>query len=671
MSESHPADPSPTARPAGLDLSQVDPAVRVQDDLFGHVNGRWLATHEIPADRSSDGEFRRLRDLSEQQVHEIVEDLAAQDGLDPESDRGRIATLYRLFMDEQTVEEAGASPLAPALEEISALPTLTDLVRLTGSATAGTGPLLTYVWTDDDDSSRYQVKLHQGGLGLPDESYYREDAYAQVRDAYVDHLATLADLAGLPGTAGLVAGDARVQAAAVMDFETRLAACHVDVVRLRDSEKSNNPMDAAQLRELAPEFPFEALFEGTGADRAAFGVVCVSQPEFVQAAGPLLADEDLTVLRTWLALHTVDSYAPYLSSAFVEADFDFSGRVLSGAQELRERWKRGISLVEGAVGFALGKEYVDQHFPAAHKAIVQDLVGALLDAYRSSISELDWMTPATRDKALAKLEKFTPKIGYPDTWRDYEGLRLDPGDLVASVRAARAYDAAYEFGKIGGPVDPDEWHMTPQTVNAYYNPGANEIVFPAAILQPPFFDADADPAVNFGGIGAVIGHEVGHGFDDQGSKYDGDGNLRSWWTDEDREAFEQRTGALISQYSALSPRGLGEDAHVNGALTIGENIGDLGGLSIAVEAYLASVDGHGPEIDGFTALQRIFLSWATVWRGKRRPEEATRLLAVDPHSPEEFRCNVVPGHIDAFYEAFDVQEGDGMYRAPSERVHIW
>jgi putative endopeptidase len=671
MPDPQPAVPSQSPAPSGLDLSQVDSSVRVQDDLFGHVNGHWLETHEIPADRSSDGEFRRLRDLSEQHVHEIVEELAARTDLDASSDRGRISTLYRLFMDERTIEAAGATPLVPLLDEIGARSSLADLVRLTGSASAGTGPLLTYVWTDDNDSSRYQVKLHQGGLGLPDESYYREDTYAQVREAYTGHLARLADLASLPGRDGLVDGDAAAQAAAVMDFETRLAACHVDVVRLRDSEKSNNPMDADRRRELAPEFPFEALFDGTGADPSVFDVVCVDQPEYVQAVAPLLAGEDLAVLRTWLSLHTVASYAPYLSSDFVDADFDFSGRVLSGATELRERWKRGVSLVEGAVGFALGKEYVERHFPSSHKAIVQDLVSALLSAYRASISELDWMTPATRDKALAKLEKFTPKIGYPDSWRSYEGLDLDPQDLVTSVRAARAFDSAYEFGKIGGPVDPDEWHMTPQTVNAYYNPGANEIVFPAAILQPPFFDADAEPAVNFGGIGAVIGHEVGHGFDDQGSKYDGDGNLRSWWTDEDRAAFEQRTSALIDQYSALSPRTLEDDAHVNGALTIGENIGDLGGLSIAVKAYLAGVEDEGPVIDGFTALQRIFLSWATVWRGKRRPEEATRLLAVDPHSPEEFRCNVVPGHIDAFYEAFDVTEGDGMYRAPSERVHIW
>jgi putative endopeptidase len=379
------------------------------------------------------------------------------------------------------------------------------------------------------------------------------------------------------------------------------------------------------------------------------------------------------VLRTWLALHTVSTYAPYLPAALVEEDFDFSGRVLSGAEELRERWKRGVALVEGAVGFAVGREYVARHFPAAHKERMTALVDALMDAYRDSITALEWMTPATREKALAKLERFTPKIGYPEKWRSYDGLEIVPGDLVASVRASRRFEADFEFSKVGGPMDETEWHMTPQTVNAYYNPGRNEIVFPAAILQPPFFDAEADDAVNFGGIGAVIGHEVGHGFDDQGSKYDGEGNLVSWWTEEDRAAFDERAARLIAQYSELSPREL-EDSHVvNGALTIGENIGDLGGLSIAVKAYLASHDAAEVEreIDGLTGLQRVFWSWATVWRGRNRPQEAIRRLAVDPHAPMEFRCNTVAGHLDEFHEAFDVREGDGMYRAPEERVSIW
>jgi putative endopeptidase len=669
------------ALPSGLDLEQVDPGTRLQDDLFGHVNGRWLREHVMPADRSSDGAFHALRDLSEERVREIVEeaatevaDAAGEGSLAvPSTDHERIGTLYRMFMDTEAIETAGLSGLEELLATIGAAGDLDQVVRLMAAPDSGASALLAYVWTDDHDSTRYQVKIHQGGLGLPDESYYREDHHAETRAAYGAHLANLARLAELPGRDGLVAGGPEELAAAVQDFETRLADCHVDVVRLRDREKSDNPMDAAQRRELAPAFPWDAYVEGTGAPAAAFEVVSVGQPEYVGAAAELLAAEDLAVLRTWLALHTVSAYAPYLPAALVEEDFDFSGRVLSGAEELRERWKRGVALVEGAVGFAVGREYVARHFPAAHKERMTTLVTALMDAYRDSITTLDWMTPATREKALAKLERFTPKIGYPEKWRDYDGLEVVPGDLVATVRASRRFEADFEFSKVGGPMDETEWHMTPQTVNAYYNPGRNEIVFPAAILQPPFFDAEADDAVNFGGIGAVIGHEIGHGFDDQGSKFDGEGNLVSWWTAEDREAFDARAARLISQFSELSPRELEDSHHVNGALTIGENIGDLGGLSIAVKAYLASHDEAttSRELDGLTGLQRVFWSWATVWRGRNRTQEAIRRLAVDPHAPMEFRCNTVAGHLDEFHEAFDVREGDGMYRAPEERVSIW
>ncbi|WP_114854986.1 M13 family metallopeptidase [Brachybacterium sp. YJGR34] len=671
------ADPTPAVRPSGLVLDHADPATRLQDDLFGHVNGRWLTEHEMPADRSSDGAFHALRDLSEERVREIVEEAAAEaEGAadaEPSTDRARIGVLYRMFMDEDAIEEAGLGVLEDLLGSITGAADLAAITRVMATPDSGASVLLPYVWTDDHDSTSYQVKLHQGGLGLPDESYYREESYAAIREAYTTHLANLARLAELPGRAGLPAGDAAEIGRLVMDFETRLAACHVDVVRLRDREKSYNPMDAAQLRDLAPSFDWDAFAEGTGAPSAALEVVSVSQPEFVPAAAELLAAEDLSVLRAWLALHAVSSYAPYLPAALVEEDFAFSGTVLSGAEELRERWKRGVGFVEGVVGFDLGRVYVERHFPASHKERMTALVDALMDAYRTSISELEWMTPATREKALAKLEKFTPKIGYPDRWRSYEGLEIVPGDLVATVRASRRFEADFEYAKVGGPIDEFEWHMTPQTVNAYYNPGRNEIVFPAAILQPPFFDAEADDAVNFGGIGAVIGHEVGHGFDDQGSKYDGDGNLVSWWTPEDRAAFEERTAALIEQYSALTPRELDESHHVNGALTIGENIGDLGGLSIAVKAYRASRSAQEleEELDGFTGLQRVFLSWAAVWRGRHRDQESVRRLAIDPHAPMEFRCNTVAGHLEEFHTAFGVVEGDGMWRAPEERVSIW
>ncbi|MDN5687685.1 MAG: peptidase M13 [Brachybacterium sp.] len=669
--------PTSTTR-SGLALTEVDPDVRLQDDLFGHVNGRWLAAHEIPADRSSDGAFHQLRDLAEQRVREIIEEAAeevdaADPAVAPTTDHGRVGALYRMFMDTESIERAGIAPLEDLLATVLASADLPALTRTMAAPDSGASALLAYVWTDDHDSSSYQVKLHQGGLGLPDESYYREEHYAEIREAYTAHLAALARIAQLPGREGLLAGQAEDLARAVMDFETRLAACHVDVVRLRDREKSYNPMDDAQRRELAPEFCWDAYLEGSGAPAQALEVVSIGQPEFVSAAAELLAGEDLAVLRTWMALHTVGAYAPYLHAALVEEDFAFSGKVLSGAEELRERWKRAVAFVEGAVGFAVGREYVARHFPPAHKERMTVLVDALMDAYRDSITSLPWMTPATREKALAKLEKFTAKIGYPERWRTYDGLEIVPGDLVATVRASRRFDADYEYAKVGGPIDETEWHMTPQTVNAYYNPGANEIVFPAAILQPPFFDAEAEDAVNFGGIGAVIGHEVGHGFDDQGSKYDGDGNLASWWTDEDREAFDARAATLIAQYSELSPRELDDVHRVNGALTIGENIGDLGGLTIALAAYRGSRGTREVEavLDGFTGLQRVFLSWATVWRGKNRPQEAIRRLAVDPHAPMEFRCNTVVSNLEAFHRAFDVREGDGMYRAPEQRVTIW
>ncbi|MGP9537571.1 M13 family metallopeptidase [Brachybacterium sp. AOP43-C2-M15] len=671
---------APAARRSGLSLDQVDDAVRIQDDLFGHVNGRWLREHEMPADRSSDGAFHALRDLSEDQVREIVEEAAADvERADPAgeqvptSDHARVGALYRMFMDTDAIERAGLGVLEDLLGTITAAADLEAITRTMAAPDSGASALLSYVWTDDHDSTSYQVKIHQGGLGLPDESYYREDRYAEIREAYTAHLANLARLAELPGREGLVAGSPEDLAGAVMVFETRLAACHVDVVRLRDREKSSNPMDAAQRRELAPSFPWEAFVEGTEAPSAAFEVVSVGQPEFVSAAAELLAGEDLDVLRSWLAVHAVAAYAPYGPAALVEEDFAFSGRILSGAEQLRERWKRAVAFVEGVVGFAVGREYVSRHFPAAHKERMTELVDALLDAYRDSIETLPWMTPATRQKALAKLARFTPKIGYPEKWREYDGLEIVPGDLVATARASRRFDAAYEYAKVGGPIDETEWHMTPQTVNAYYNPGRNEIVFPAAILQPPFFDAEADDAVNFGGIGAVIGHEVGHGFDDQGSKYDGDGNLISWWTPEDREAFDGRAAQLIAQYSELSPRELDDTHRVNGALTIGENIGDLGGLSIAVKAYLSRRDAEevAAELDGLDGLQRVFWSWATVWRGRNRTQEAIRRLAVDPHAPMEFRCNSVVGHLEEFHTAFDVTEGDAMYRAPEERVAIW
>lgn len=664
-----------TPRPSGLDLSAVDTSVRIQDDLFGHVNGTWLRDHEIPADRASDGAFYQLRDKSEKDVRAIVEEIAAEvtsgSLTDTESDRYRIGALYSLFMNEAAIEEAGLSPLEPLLREILEVKDAESFARIMASPAAGATVIAPYVWTDDKDSSRYMVRLHQSGLGMPERSYYLEDSYAETREAYRAHLSAMAALSELPGREGVIDGNAEAIAAALLDLETRIAQCHVDVVRLRDREKSYNPMGVDGLTTLTPSFPWDAFIAGTHAPAGVFERVSVGQPEFLEALEQVWASTDLATWKTWLALRTAMNYAPYMHSAMVQENFAFQGTALSGAVEIRERWKRALSLVEGTVGMAVGKVYVDKHFPPKAKDRMEDLVAALMEAYRDSISALTWMGEDTKKKALDKLESFTPKIGYPDTWRTYEGMRIDPNNLVETVRLTRLYEAKYEFGKVLGPVNKDEWHMTPQTVNAYYNPGGNEIVFPAAILQPPMFDAEADDAMNFGGIGSVIGHEIGHGFDDQGSKYDGDGNLVSWWTPQDRAAFENLTRSLIDQYEALTPRDLEVSHHVNGGLTIGENIGDLGGLSIAVKAYLATAEDPEAVIDGFTGLQRVFLSWAIVWRAKVRTQEAIRRLAVDPHSPAEFRCNTVASHIDAFHEAFDVQVGDAMYLEPARRVQIW
>lgn len=662
-------------RPTGLDLSQVDESIRPQDDLFGYANGVWLREAQIPADRPSYSEFMRLHDESEQRVRDIITELSEQstenDG-ELNSDAQKIGALYALFMDEEAANKAGATPLEPALHQICALETKGDLTRFMGSATAPIGIITLGVWADAHNPSRNQAQVYQSGLGLPDESYYREDHYSEIRTAYVKHLATLAELAAVPGREGLLEGDATDMAQAVLEFETAIARAHVDVVRLRDREKSTNPMTPAELSSAFPSFAVDTYFEGAGVKPEWITTLNVGQPEFIAAVDPVWQEAELPLLRTWLALHAVDAAAPYLSDPFVAAHFHFHGTTLSGTPEQRERWKRAVSFVEGALGEAVGREYVARYFPPEAKERMDDLVHSLIEAYRESISHVDWMTPTTREKALAKLEKFTPKIGYPVKWRDYSGLQVG-GSLLESVQAVAEHEHAFTMGKLAHPVDKDEWHMTPHTVNAYYNPAANEIVFPAAILQPPYFGMDCDDAVNFGGIGAVIGHEIGHGFDDQGSKFDGEGRLHNWWTDEDRTEFENRTKALIADYDAMSPRALDDSHHVNGAFTIGENIGDLGGLSIALKAYMARAgeSAYEKDADGITGIQRLFLSWAVVWRGKNREADAIRRLAVDPHSPMEFRANGVPRHIDEFHEAFGVHEGDGMYLAPEKRVSIW
>ena len=704
---SQPASSSPAADAvlAGvLETAHTDTSVRPQDDLFRFVNGQWLATAEIPADRPSSGAFTTLRDESEAACRQIVEELAEQfSSVAPEgaskvlsTNRGRVGALYEAFMDEAHLEELGAEPLAEELAPVLGASSKEELARALGEMTpvGFMGVVGADVEVDINDPERYTSWVGQSGLGLPDESYYREEAQAPLRQAYVAHVARMMALAGLTDSFGASGEDL---AERVMAVETALAKGHWDRVTCRDVEKMNNPMSWQQIVDSAPDLPWNEWREGIRAAARGAGVeqtpfleeAIVTQPDYLPHAAGVWQETDLEDLQAWAAWHVVHGRASLLSGAFVEENFDFYGRTLQGTDELRPRWKRGVGLVESCLGEALGEIYVERHFPPSHKSAMEALVGRLIEAYHQSISSLEWMSPATRERALEKLALFTPKIGYPVRWRDYSAVEVVPGDVLASVRSVERADMAYSLNKLNKPVDRDEWHMTPQTVNAYYNPTMNEIVFPAAILQPPFFNPQADDAVNYAGIGAVIGHEIGHGFDDQGSTFDGTGKVSNWWTQEDREAFTERTSALISQYDAYTPevvvakhRDAGtaqeEIPHVNGALTIGENIGDLGGLGIALKAYslaladagIPSVD-EAPVIDGLTGLQRFFYSWARIWRSKSRPDYAELLLTVDPHSPAEFRCNGIVRNVDAFYKAFAVDSNDALWLSPNERVSIW
>ncbi|WP_371407170.1 peptidase M13 [Kribbella sp. NBC_00662] len=645
---------------AGIDSSEAAAAVRPQDDLYRFVNGTWLAEHEIPADKAIHGAFHALWDTAEQDVRAIVEKTAA--ARHPEgSEPRKIADLYTSFMDTETIERLGAEPIADQLALVRDAKDLSGLVSVLGQLELQGVPGVFHYWVDADakKSDENIVHLTQGGLSLPDESYYHDDNFAEIRSAYVAHVAKLLELAGLPDPAG--------SAARILELETRIADGHWDRVKDRDVQLTYNKLDRAGLEELTPGFDWSTWLAGAGVPESAFAQVVVREPDFLTAAAAALQEVELDRWKEWLSWRIVHSAAPLLSQAFVDENFAFYGKTLTGAPELRERWKRGVGAVEQSLGEALGKLYVAEHFPPSAKARMVDLVQNLVAAYRQRIEALDWMSPETRQRALDKLGTFVPKIGYPDEWKDYSALEVDPADLFGNVRRSVAVETARDLAKLGQPVDRNEWKMTPQTVNAYYNPRMNEIVFPAGILQPPFFDLDADDATNYGAIGAVIGHEIGHGFDDQGSRYDGDGNLNDWWTDEDRAAFEQRTDKLVAQYDALEPAET-PGQKVNGKLTLGENIGDLGGLSIAYVAYELSQAGAEPDEAGS---ERFFTAWAHAWATKTRPEEAARRLTIDPHSPPEFRCNAVVKNIDAFHTTYDVQEGDGMWLAPEDRVRIW
>ena len=656
---------------SGLALDELSDEIRPQDDLFRHVNGSWLDRTEIPDDKARWGAFHLIAEQAEKDVRAIIEE---SQRADPGTEARKIGDMYSSFMDVDRVNELGASPLSAQLAMVDEVTTIPEFLRVVGVLERdGVGGIIDlYVEPDPGDPQRYVPFVLQGGLSMPDESYYRLDNFAETRTAFRAHVERILDLAGVAGAA-----DA---ADRVFALETEVAAHHWDNVRSRDAVATYNlrtwdetvglaGADLVPWREgIAPNHP------------DAFAEVVVSQPSFLEGLAGLLVEERLDDWKAWLRFKIVHAGAAFLTDAFVAENFAFYGTQLTGVPVNRERWKRGVSLTEAALGEAIGKVYVERHFPPRAKAEMDDLVANLVEAYRESISSLEWMTPETRERALAKLAAFTPKIGYPETWKDYSSLEIDAADLVGNVRRAHVWEHDRQLAKVGQPIDRDEWYMTPQTVNAYYNPLMNEIVFPAAILQYPFFDADRDAAANYGGIGAVIGHEIGHGFDDQGSRFDGDGSLRDWWTDADRAAFEERTAVLIDQYNHLVPRGLADEHNVNGALTIGENIGDLGGLGIAIKAYALSIasDDAGPEIadaapviEGYTGIQRLLLSWAQVWQQKGRDAETIRLLTIDPHSPNEFRCNQIVRNIDAFYDAFGVTESDELWLDPDKRVTIW
>ena len=653
---------------SGIDLSYVDAGARPQDDLFGHVNGRWLADHRMPADRATDGAFRSLADRAEEQVHDIITEAAAAnaaDGTDPQ----RIGDLYDSFMDTETIAGLGVRPLLDELAGVDAALTPAQLAAELGELQrtgigGGTG---VYVDTDAKDSTRYLLHMSQSGLGLPDESYYRDPQHAAILVEYPKHIARMFAL-----VYGEQEADWDATAAQIVALETKIAAAHWDVVKRRDADLTYNLRTFDQLVSEATGFDWAVWLHGLGASTEQAAEVVVSQPDALTAFAALWESEDLEDWKRWLRWRVISGRASMLTDDLVDENFAFYGRTLSGTEELRDRWKRGVALVENLMGDAVGRLYVERHFPPDAKARMDELVANLREAYRVSITDLEWMTPETRQRALEKLDKFTPKVGYPAKWRDYSTLVMARDDLYGNYQRGYALEYDRDLAKLGGPVDRDEWFMTPQTVNAYYNPGMNEIVFPAAILQPPFFDAEADDAANYGGIGAVIGHEIGHGFDDQGAKYDGDGNLVDWWTDDDRAEFGLRTKALIEQYDVYTPRGLENGHHVNGAFTVGENIGDLGGLTIALLAYQLSLGGkEAPVVDGLTGVQRVFFGWAQVWRTKSRDAEAIRRLAIDPHSPPEFRCNGVIRNIDVFYDAFEVAADDELFLDPQRRVRIW
>jgi putative endopeptidase len=649
---------------SGITIANMDTDVRPGDDFFSYVNGAWIAKTQIPADKGRYGAFDLLRDASQESVKTIIDETATGD-FAKGTDEQKVGDMYRSFMDTETRDARGMDPLAPELERIEAIKTYDDLAAHFGSSSMRGMPVpFTFGQEADfEDPTRYIVALFQGGLGLPDREYYlkEDEAAAELRAKYVAHVETMFGLAGL--------ADGAAAAENIMALETRLAEQHMTKERRRNLAENYNMVPIDGLWEVMPSFNWGAYLTAGGLGQLELDGLAILSTDYMKALDGIITDTDIDTWKTYLRWRAVDSSSTRLTAELDAQNFEFFGKTLSGTEKQREMWRRGVASVNGSLGEVVGKVYVKRHFPPEAKERMLTLVGNLVNAYEKSIKELDWMSEETKLEALDKLSKFSPMIGYPDEWRDYSALDIEADDYYGNV--ARSIQAEYQrqVDRHNGPVDRYEWGMTPQTVNAYYNPPLNQIVFPAAILQPPFFDLHADEAVNYGGIGAVIGHEIGHGFDDTGSTFDGDGVLRNWWTAADKAAFEERTGKLVDQYDSFFPF---EDLSVNGEFTLGENIGDLGGISIGLLAYQMSLNGEeAPVIDGFTGVQRVFLGFGQVWSGKYRDETLRLQIETDPHSPSMYRANGAVRNVPAFYEAFEISEDDELYLAPDERVKIW
>ena len=657
-----PAVEEPVAPVSGIDIAGMDTSVRPGDDFFRYVNGTWADTTEMPADKSRYGLFDKLRDESQEHVKAIIEESASGD-FAKGTDEQKVGDLYNSFLDWDVRDARGIEPLQPELDRIDAISDYDELAVYFAGATkrALDAPFGVGQLPDPKDPQRYAIVAGQSGLGLPDREYYLKDdeKSEEIRNQYVAHIAKMFDLAGL--------GDGAAAADTIMALETRIATEHMTKEQSRRYLENYNKVDLADLSALMPNFNWDGFLAELEISNVPF--IGVFTMDYLKALDGIITDTDLDTWKTYLTWSALNNAAGRLTRELDAQNFEFYGKVLSGTEEQREDWRRATNLVDGTVGEVVGKVYVKQHFPPEAKERMLELVGNLVKAYEKSIKELDWMTDTTKAEALDKLSKFHPMVGYPDKWRDYSALEIEADDLYGNIERAAMAEFRRQRDRHDGPVDKLEWGMNPQTVNAYYHPLNNQIVFPAAILQPPFFNMEADDAVNYGAIGAVIGHEIGHGFDDSGSTFDGDGVLRNWWTDEDRAAFEKRTGALVSQYNEFMPF---EDLPVNGEFTQGENIGDLGGITIGLLAYQMSLDGEeAPVIDGFTGPQRVFLGFGQIWRGIIRDEELRRRIATDPHSPAIYRANGPVRNVPEWYEAFDVAATDALYLPPEERVKIW